>query len=286
MAERALFIGTLEPLTKAGSSAPAVRVQAGLVPLLLPCEYQRRAGQPAPLLPELGATLAQSTRAPAPDHGGNALVVQQRVLGQTAGVARPRAPEVLTARSKASGAPLVASCSGVQSAGSANGRLAKKNYQAHKATYYVCTACGWSGSTKGRHRSARSDCNFIPCSMWFRPGDDKKKLVQDFLARCTATQREFGLPPEGERGLLDHDRLMVTVPEGLSEGHTFIVVSDARKQTLEVAVPRGLSGGAVLELELPAQERNKQRKATCTGRAAEESQEDTLRLGYCSSRQA
>lgn len=32
------------------------------------------------------------------------------------------------------------------------------------------------------------------------------------------------------------------------------------RQTFEVAVPRGLSGGAVLELELPAQERNKYRK--------------------------
>lgn len=54
--------------------------------------------------------------------------------------------------------------------------------------------------------------------------------MQDFLARCTATQRKFGLPPEGERAVLDQDRLVVTVPEGLSEGHTFTVVSDARKQ--------------------------------------------------------
>ena len=49
-------------------------------------------------------------------------------------------------------------------------------------------------------------------------GDNKQLLVQDFLARCTPEQREFGLPPTGERALADDDRMMVTVPEGLSEG--------------------------------------------------------------------
>lgn len=153
------------------------------MPLLLPCEYQRRGGQPAPLLPELSATLAASTSAAAQDHG-NALIVHQRALSNTTGGAQPRAPPaqaVPSARLTVSRLQAVASCSGAQPAGSsANGRAGrKKNYQAHRATYYVCTACGWSGSSKGRHSSARVDCNFTPCSMWYYPGDDRKARMRD-----------------------------------------------------------------------------------------------------------
>mmetsp|Transcript_33137 Transcript_33137/g.69728 ORF Transcript_33137/g.69728 Transcript_33137/m.69728 type:complete len:328 (+) Transcript_33137:267-1250(+) len=119
-------------------------------------------------------------------------------------------------------------------------------------TYYVCTldGCGWSGSTRQRHKKARPQCDCVPCAVWYKPGEDRKEKVREFLASCTAEQRQHGLPPDGARAVAaaDKSKLYVTVPSGLSAGDHFVVSQSFNRQ-YRVLVPAGLQGGDVIAID-------------------------------------
>lgn len=83
----------------------------------------------------------------------------------------------------------------------------------------------------------------------YKAGEDRKKKVQDYMARVTPTQREHGLPPDGELVAISAtgDRIYLTVPEGLSAGDTFSAPV-AAKETMMVTVPEGATSGQVIEV--------------------------------------
>jgi hypothetical protein len=83
----------------------------------------------------------------------------------------------------------------------------------------------------------------------FKAGEDRKKKVKDYLARVTPTQREHGLPPDGELVAIPAtgDRIFLTVPEGLSAGDTFSAPV-AAKETMMITVPEGATSGQVIEV--------------------------------------
>ena len=94
-------------------------------------------------------------------------------------------------------------------------------------THYVCTGinCGWSGSSRSRHKERRPNCPFMPCPMRFRAGEPMEGKVAAFLARCTVAQRQQGLPPDGERALyMEENAIAAVIPEGVGPGDTFKVL--------------------------------------------------------------
>ena len=125
-------------------------------------------------------------------------------------------------------------------------------------THYVCTHidCGWSGSSKTRHKDRKPDCPFVPSPMRFRAGENVTPLVAQFLARCTEAQRQSGLPPDGERAIhLTEDSVAASIPEGCGPGATFEVII-SRGQKIEVTVPEEVDGrapvaGDVLQVTIP-----------------------------------
>lgn len=141
-----------------------------------------------------------------------------------------------------------------------SGRLNKpKGYDrsAHLSTYYVCTACKWSGSTRARHdQRTKVKCKFTPCQLWYRAGEDRVAKVKDFLERCTATQRAHGLPPDGERvsSCGSDNRFFVTVPQGLMAGDTFATPVAANRPVIVVTVPEGAVAGQVVEVAIGREE--------------------------------
>jgi len=135
--------------------------------------------------------------------------------------------------------------------------------------YYVCTlqGCNWSGSGRKRHSNKRPDCTAVPCLFERRGDDSTKQEVGRFLARCTPTQREHGLPPDGgipvprrgSDGEPDPSVLYMTVPAGASPGSDIrVMVSIGAWDT--VHVPDNLAPGDIMQINVAASENKRKRQ--------------------------
>ena len=141
---------------------------------------------------------------------------------------------------------------------SSKGRVqSKKRRHDGALNYYVCTlsGCGWRGNSLARHRSSKPSCPGYPSKLTYEKGASVGVLADDFLARCTARQRELGLPPDGAKpiplagpdGQVNPSVLYLTVPVGLSAGDTFVVPTGHGFQA-KVVVPEGKVEGDVLSI--------------------------------------
>lgn len=138
-----------------------------------------------------------------------------------------------------------------------HGRLKRRKASQYKLTYYACTfaGCGWRGSAVKHHRIQRPACPSYPSLFNYERGESVRDATAAFLSRCTAQQRELGLPPDGAKpiplpgpdGLVDPDVLYLTVPCGLSGGDSF-TVSMGRGSEACIAVPPDKCAGDVLAI--------------------------------------
>ena len=128
-----------------------------------------------------------------------------------------------------------------------------------RLTYYACTrlGCGWSGSDPGRHARSRPKCpTAYPCTVNYQMGTSAKAAVHAFVTRCTARQRELGLPPDfakpvpmvGRSGVVDHSTLYLTVPEGKAPGDIFEVSLGGNGLVRNVTVPPGRAAGDMISI--------------------------------------
>ena len=90
-------------------------------------------------------------------------------------------------------------------------------------------------------------------------GTSAKAAVHAFVTRCTARQRELGLPPDfakpvpmaGRSGLVDHSVLYLTVPEGYAPGETF-AVNLGNGMERDLTVPPGRAPGDLISISASA----------------------------------
>ena len=53
---------------------------------------------------------------------------------------------------------------------------------------YVCTKCGWIGSSRARHSEKEASCPAVPCLLYYMPGQNYSTLGKEYLERCTEKQ--------------------------------------------------------------------------------------------------
>ena len=138
-------------------------------------------------------------------------------------------------------------------------KKARRAPRSTNLTYYACTrlGCGWSGSKPSLHATSRPKCmSAYPCTVNYQMGTSAKAAVHAFVTRCTARQRELGLPPDfakpvpmvGRSGVVDHSTLYLTVPEGKAPGDIFEVSLGGNGLVRNVTVPPGRAAGDMISI--------------------------------------
>lgn len=221
-----LFVGALRD---ASSTPGAARVDGRVVKRLLPVDATT---QPRPQ----GSTSSNAPRAPTSSAAAAAVTTALPALR-----ARP-------------------SSAYVEDVGASTSQALppqkRQRPRSQRLTYYVCTRtdCGWTGSRPKDHWKAKRNCPGYPSTVNFDQGQQTaKEAAKEFLERCTPRQRALGFPPDyckpvplpSENGVVDLNKLYLTVPIGLKAGDSFEVPM-ARGYRAALVVPEGRSEGDVM----------------------------------------